>query len=336
MPSLNDLLDAKRAAVKTLEKKQADTKRKLDDLARAQREVGTTWSAAAGGISLKHASQDQGFHATLDGILDERITVKRDQNLLDEWRAGLSETSEQEAAADETPTEQKAKRSQTLDLDLENLDAAKLLQNLNMLEAEATRARNEEADAQADVKETSKKLRRRDNHWRIKVGESVLAHARQHDEFRHSLDRIVEQHIAEHHRPLLDRWRRNRTTPGTAPPAAAATGLPAATAAGHRGWKPKKLPDSSWGAVFRNPADATLPEPLVGAVIAVKTIKRGELIKKITEVIASDDTEVLVRAEELEPRNTIASRGASPAAENETAAKESEQSPDATAKRSAG
>ena len=60
--------------------------------------------------------------------------------------------------------------------------------------------------------------------------------------------------------------------------------------------------------MFRNPADsATLPNPLVGALIAVKTIKRGEMIKKITEVIASDDTEVIVRAEELEPENTDAS-----------------------------
>jgi hypothetical protein len=311
------LLDAKKTAVKVSEEKRHDTLRALEALAEGNRNVEITWAAAVGGVVFKHAAQDKTFHQTLDAILDKNLASKRDRKLLAEWRTGWPVTPGQATAtADETTTRQKTKRSQVLDVDFDTVDANELLQNLAQLEAAAEHAQKEEADAHADVSKTAKDLRKMDNHWRIKMGETVLAHAEAdgNGDFRQNLDRILEQHIAEHHRPLLRRWR-STTAPPTAPPPATSTASPPATSAAppaetaaHRGWKPKKLPDDSWGAVFRNPADcATLPEPLVGALIAVKTIKRGEMIKKITEVIANDDTEVLVRAEELEPENTDAS-----------------------------
>ena len=354
MPTLKDLLDAKKAAVKVRVEKRHDTLLALEALAEGKRVVEITWAAAVGGVVLKHAAQDQTFHETLDAILNKGLAAKRDRKLLAEWRTGWPVTPEQTTATEaETTTRPKAKRSQALDVDFDTVDADELLQSLAQLEADAEHAQKEQADADADVSKTTKDLRKTDNHWRIKVGETVLAHAEADGsgDFQQNLDRILELRIAEHHRPLLRRWQSTTAPPtapppaaSTAPPPAASTAPPPATSAAppvetaaHRGWNPRKLPDNSWGAVFRNPADsATLPEPLVGALIVVKTSNRGELIKKITEVIASDDTEVFVRAEKLEPRNTIASRGASPAAENETATKESEQSPDAAVKRSAG
>ncbi len=317
MPTLKDLLDAKKTAVEVLEGKRQDTLRALEALAEGNRQVEITWSAAVGGVVFKHAAQDQTFRETLDAILDKNLSAKRDRKLLAEWRTGWPVTPEQATAtAAETTARSKAKRSTALEVDFDTVDADELLQNLAQLKTDAEHAQKEEADADADVSKTTKDLRKTDNHWRIKVGETVLAHAEAdgNGDFRQNLDGILEQRIAEHHRPLLRRWRKSE--PPTAPPPATSTAPPPADTTAHRGWKPTRLPDNSWGAVFRNPADsATLPNPLVGALIAVKTIKRGEMIKKITEVIASNDTEVIVRAEELEPENTDASRSASPAAE---------------------
>ena len=317
MPTLKDLLDAKKTAVKVREEKRNDTLRALEALAYGKRELEITWSAAVGGVVFKHAAQDQTFRETLDAILDKNLSAKRDRKLLAEWRTGWPVKPEQATAtAAETTARPKAKQNPALDVDFDTVDADKLLQHLAQLEADAEHAQKEEADADADLSKTTKDLRKTDNHWRIKVGETVLAHAEAdgNGDFRQNLDRILEQRIAEHHRPLLRRWRSTTPPPTAPPPATSDAPPPAASAttpadtAAHRGWKPKKLPDNSWGAVFRNPADsATLPNPLVGALIAVKTIKRGEMIKKITEVIASDDTEVLVRAEEHEPENTDAS-----------------------------
>ena len=288
MPSLNDLLKTKRTAVAALEDKQRSRQLKLDDLAAARRLVETTWFAVTSGVALGHAAGDSSFHATLAAILDERLTAKRDRKLFDEWKAGSPETLGQAAeAAPGLPKARKVRpRIQAPDIDLENVSAAELLQNVDELEADALLAQKEEAAAQDDVKEATKALRKRDSHWRIKVGEVVLEHAKRNDDFHQMLDRIFEQRVAKQHRPLLDRWR-NATVPDAAPPPDDA----------HRGWSPKKLPGESWGAVFQKAAGKALPDKLVGAAIIVRTRSGDEWIARIVEVVSNDDKMVLVRTE---------------------------------------
>ena len=208
--------------------------------------------------------------------------------LFDEWKAGSPETLGQAAeAAPGLPKARKVRpRIQAPDIDLENVSAAELLQNVDELEADALLAQKEEAAAQDDVKEATKALRKRDSHWRIKVGEVVLEHAKRNDDFHQRLDRIFEQRVAKQHRPLLDRWR-NATVPDAAPPPDDA----------HRGWRPKKLPGESWGAVFQKTAGKALPDKLVGAAIIVRTHSGDEWITRIVEVVSNDDKMVLVRTE---------------------------------------
>ena len=138
--------------------------------------------------------------------------------------------------------------------------------------------------------------------WRIKLGETVLAHAKDNGDFRQRLDGIFEKRIAEHHRDLLDRWR-IRTAPGTTPPV---------TTSAHRGWKPN------------------LPDHLVGALIVVRTHKGGEWTTKIKEVIEQNNTGLIVRTEGRQ--DTVAPAATAhgtPAAENDNATKGPEQSSDA-------
>ena len=251
MPSLNDLLKTKRTAVAALEDKQRSRQLKLDDLAAARRLVETTWFAVTSGVALGHAAGDSSFHATLAAILDERLTAKRDRKLFDEWKAGSPETLGQAAeAAPGLPKARKVRpRIQAPDIDLENVSAAELLQNVDELEADALLAQKEEAAAQDDVKEATKALRKRDSHWRIKVGEVVLEHAKRNDDFHQRLNRIFEQRVAKQHRPLLDRWR-NATVPDAAPP-------PATTPTA--GWRPKKLPANRGEPSSRKPPARPCP-----------------------------------------------------------------------------
>ena len=289
MPSLKDLLDAKRAAVVALEEKQRGYQLALDELSAARRRVETVWCAAVGGVALAHANEDTDFRAAFTTILDERLRTKRDRKLLAEWKAGPPPSPEQPPDIPTTNTTRaRTARRPELDLDLETVAGAELLENVQQLETNAQLLQKAVADAKAGADQAGKALRRRDDHWRIKVGETVLAHAGDNDEFRRKLDRIFELRIAEHHRPLLNRWR-NRTAPGTTPPPAASS---------HRGWKPRRLPDGSWGAFFPDPAGKNLPPaPLVGAEIVVKTRDGDQWNTKVVEVIEQNDTGVLVRTE---------------------------------------
>ena len=260
MPSLQDLLDAKRAAVAALEKKQLDRQVKFDNLAAARRAVETSWYAITGGVAIGYAAGNSDFHATLAAILDKHLTTKRDRRLLDEWKVEPPATPDVDIAPEPLTVRKARPRNQVLDIDLENVSGAELLQNIEQLEADAQRARKEEADAKRDVREANKALRDRDNHWRIKVGESVLAHAGDDDGFRKKLDTIFQKRVDEQHRPLLDRWRNANARDAAPPPADA-----------HRGWKPKQLADRSWGASFPKSAGKPLPDELVGADIVVRT-----------------------------------------------------------------
>ena len=157
-----------------------------------------------------------------------------------------------------------------------------------------------------------------DNHWRIKVGETVLAHADAdgNSDFRQSLDRILEQRIAEHHRPLLGLCWRSATAPPTALQAATDAALPAAdqdatTIAPQPaetvllGWVPRKVPDKrlpdkkTWGAALLNPAGKDLPHNLVGARIRVapRTGDRRPWVTRITEVVETSEDGILVRTD---------------------------------------
>ena len=216
-----------------------------------------------------------------------------------------------------------AQRRADLDVDIETISGTELLQSLKEFEANVQLRQTEVAGAKKEADQANKALRRRDNHWRIKLGETVLAHANGDGDFRQRLDQIFEKRIAEHHRALLDRWR-NRTAPRTTPPPAASahpapltTPPPAASA--HRGWKPKKLPNGKWGAAFPNPAGKALPDPLVGALILVQTRKGGEWTTTVTEVIEQDDTNLLVVRTEGR-QDTAASHGTPPGESSDAAA----------------
>ena len=321
VPTLDDLLEAKRTAVEVHEEKQRSKQCALDALASARLKLETTWFAAVGGIALTHAAQDCSFHETIDAILDKRLSTTRDRKRLAAWRKGLPGTPEQaNAMAAKTPTRQKTNRSQALDVDFDTVDADELLQNLTQLEADAERAQKQEADADAQVRKTTKDLRKMDNHWRIKVGEILLAHADAdgNSDFRQSLDRILEQRIAEHHRPLLGQFWRSATAPPTAPPAATDAALPAATIAPPPadqdattivprpaetvlpGWVPRKLPDKkTWGAALLKPAGKDLPPNLVGACIRVvpRTGDRRPWVTRITEVVETSEDSILVHTD---------------------------------------
>ena len=348
MPTLKDLLDAKRAAVVALDEKQRGYELALDELNVARRKVETAWCAVAGGAALAHADEDRDFRATFTTILDERLRTKRDRNLFAEWKAGPPpppDRTTDEASA--KTTRARTARRPELDLDLETVSGAELLENVKQLETNAQLLQKEVADAKAGADQARKSLRRRDDHWRIKVGEIVLAHAGDHDEFRQSLDRIFELRIAEHHRPLLDRWRNRiaagNTSPalGTTPPETTlppetTTSPPAVSA--HGGWKPHRLPDDSWGAAFPDPAGKNLPDPLVGTAIVVKTRAGDEWSTKIKEVIEQNNTHLLVRTEgrqDMAPAGGTTRSAPRPAA-NQSATKAPEKSSDAAVKKPAG
>ena len=342
MPSLKDLLDAKQAAVVALEAKQRGYQLALDDLNVARRKVETVWCAAAGGVALAHADEDRDFRATFTTILDERLRTKRDRKLFAEWKAGPPPPPDRTAdAASAKTTRARTAQRPELDLDLGTVSGAELLKNVKQLETNAQLLQKEVADAKAGADQAGKALRRRDDHWRIKVGEIVLAHAGDNNGFRQSLDRIFELRIAEHHRPLLDRWR-NRIAAGTTTPPPETSPPPKTTpppettappaASAHGGWKPHRLPDGSWGAAFPDPAGKNLPDPLVGAAIVVRTSRGDEWITKITEVIEHSDAELFVRTEGRQ--DTGRSPSTSSAAKNQSA-KDLEKTSDATVERTA-
>lgn len=327
MASLDDLLAAKRNATAKLEKTQRGCQLTLGELDEARRAVETAWSAAAGGVVLRHADEDSDFRTTLTDILYQKIGKKRDRTLLDEWKVGTPSAPDQKPdAPDATDTKSRKARRRHLDsdFDLETLSGTELLQNVKQLEQDVQLQQKEVADARREADLAGKALRRRDNRWRIKVGETILEYAGTNGEFRQSLDRIFDQRIKEQHRALLDLWR-NRT--------AAAVATPPPTPADHRGWRPKKLPDGAWGAAFSDPAGKTLPDPLLGASIVVTTRKGDEWSTKITEVVGKNDAEILVRTEERQ--DTGQSRSTPPAAKNRSA-KTTKKTSDAAVEEPAG
>ena len=312
MPTLKDLLDAKRAAVVALEEKQRGYELALDELNAARRRVEAAWCAAAGGVALAHANEDSAFRDTFTTILNERLNTKRDRKLLDEWKAGPPPAPDQTPDTSSTNTgKTRRARRREQDLDLETVSGAELLENVKQLETDVKLLEKEVADAKAGADQVGRALRRRDDHWRIKVGETILAHADDNAAFRDTLDQIFEQRIAQHHRALLDRWR-NRSAPGATPPPAVSP---------HRGWKPRMLADGSWGAAFPEPASKSLPAPLVGAAIVVRTNKGDEWITEVKEVIEQSNTSLVVRT--AGRQDTVGTtRSAAPPAANENSPNE--------------
>ena len=60
------------------------------------------------------------------------------------------------------------------------------------------------------------------------------------------------------------------------------------------GFKPAKLPDGSWGALFRGKA-AALPDNLVGVPIAVRTSVGASWAATVIEVLERSERRILVR-----------------------------------------
>lgn len=291
MPSLEELLAAKRTAVKNLEEKERSLQSTTYRAAAARQVVDTAWRAAAGGCALAHANNNAAFRDTLAGILDGHISGKRDRERLAEWKAGArSPLDESGAKEDSRKSDGKARRQRMAALrrEFESLSAEELLAALEQTET----AQKEEEEAVANARErvagTSSELRSRDRHWRIVVGLSVLAHAKRNAEFQRQLDLIFTKRIAAKDRVLLGRWRKENTPRRADPEPAKGGPVP--------GWVPRKIPqDGAWGAALLEPAAVDLPAKLVGAAIIVTSRKGLRWITEVTEVVEKSDDKILVR-----------------------------------------
>ena len=291
MPSIEDLLSTKRTAVKALEEEQSRLQSAADDTDAVRQAVDTAWNAAAGGIALAHAADDTKFSVTFTRILDDRITVKRDQKLLAEWKVGTPRALDGEpavTAASEGGGNVRRRRKAALRRKLESLSPTELLEQLEQAEKSQRQQEEDVTSTRARVASVDAKLRSRDRHWRVVVGLSVLTHADTIPNFRRELDQIFTQRIADKDRPLLDRWRNQDATTSAPPPAE--TVLP--------GWVPRKLPDKQWGAALLDPAGKNLPSDLVGVSIRVTPKTNGDpWVTRIIEVVESTDDRILVRHE---------------------------------------
>ena len=292
MPSLDELLADRLAAVKELEEKQRSLQSATDRTDAARQAVDTAWNAAAGGCALAHANDDATFRDTLARILDDRISGKRDRKLLADWKAGATVAPDTESGAKGSQKgdgTQRRQRKAEVRRELEALSGAELLATLEQAETAQRQEEKEVASAREKVAETSGELRSRDRHWRIVVGLSVLTHARKSPDFRLELDQIFAKRIAKKDRVLLDRWRKQNAPRAESEPT---EGGPI------RGWVPRKIPqDGAWGAALIKPADMDLPANLVGCEILVTSRKGLQWITKITEVAENNDDKILVRTE---------------------------------------
>ena len=265
--------------------------------------VDTAWNAAAGGIALAHADDDPKFRVTFTRILDDRITVKRDQKLLAEWKVGTPRALDGEpavAAASEDGGNVRRRRKAALRRKLESLSPTELLEQLEQAEKSQRQQEEDVTSTRARVASVDAKLRSRDRHWRVVVGLSVLTHADTIPNFRRELDQIFTQRIADKDRPLLDRWRNQDATTSAPPPADqdATTSAPPPAETVLLGWVPRKLPDKKWGAALLDPAGKNLPSDLVGVSIRVTPKTNGDpWVTRIIEVVESTDDRILVRHE---------------------------------------
>ena len=302
VPAIEDLLSAKRTAVKALEEEQRRLQSADDDTDAVRQAVDTAWSAAAGGIALAHADDDPSFRRTLTRILDDRISRKRDHELLAEWKkAGTSRALDGEPAAmaaSKDDVNVRRRRKAARKRELETLSPTELLETLEQAETNQRQHEEDVASARARLAATAGDIRSRDRHWRVVVGVSVLTQAAKVPDFRRELDRLFTRRIADKDRPLLDRWRNQDASPVAAPPADASPVVAAPPAeSAIPGWVPRKLPDKEWGAALHKPAHRDLPPDLVGLSIEVTPRKGGPWVTKITEVIEAGDDRILVRTE---------------------------------------
>ena len=303
MPSIEDLLSTKRTAVKALEEEQSRLQSADDDTDAVRQAVDTAWNAAAGGIALAHAADDPKFSVTFTRILDDRITVKRDQKLLAEWKVGTPRALDGEpavTAASEGGGNVRRRRKAALRRKLESLSPTELLEQLEQAEKSQRQQEEDVTSTRARVASVDAKLRSRDRHWRVVVGLSVLTHADTIPNFRRELDQIFTQRIADKDRPLLDRWRNQDATTSAPPPADqdATTSAPPPAETVLPGWVPRKLPDKKWGAALLDPAGKNLPSDLVGVSIRVTPKTNGDpWVTRIIEVVESTDDRILVRHE---------------------------------------
>ena len=291
MPSIEDLLSTKRTAVKALEEEQSRLQSAAAVTDAVRQAVDTAWNAAAGGIALAHADDDPKFRVTFTRILDDRITVKRDQKLLAEWKVGTPRALDGEpavTAASEDGGNVRRRRKAALRRELESLSPTEQLEQLEQAEKSQRQQEEYVTSTRARVASVDAKLRSRDRHWRVVVGLSVLTHADTIQNFHRELDQIFTQRIADKDRPLLDRWRNQDATTSAPPPAETVL----------LGWVPRKLPDKKWGAALLDPAGKNLPSDLVGVSIRVTPKTNGDpWVTRIIEVVESTDDRILVRHE---------------------------------------
>ena len=325
MPSLEDLLATRRAAVEALEEKQRNLQSTADYKDAVQDAVDTAWRAAAGGVALAQADDDPQFRVTLTGVLDNLISGKRNLTLLAEWKEDALHAPDGDPAAKADPKHDvnlRRRRKAEVRRELEVLSPDELLEKLVQAEADHRQQKEDVASVRAKAATAAADLRSRDRHWRVVVGLSVLTHAGEHPDFCQKLDEIFSRRVAEKDLVLLNRWRNNNATPtASTPPTDDAASTPADDAL--PGGVPRKLPDKTWGAALLSPGSKDLPSELVGLSIRVTPRKGDPWITRIIEVIESTDDRILVRHEGRPgfpaPENSPATRTSYDAASPETA-----------------
>ena len=294
MPTVESLLAARRAAVKDLEQEDRRLRSIVERKELLQEVVATAWNAAAGGMALAQANDDPAFRKVLTHVLEEHVAGKRNQQLLQKWKAAGAESAPQReedtTANPEGDERSRRQRKAELRRELVALSPDELLEELARVEVDHRQAEENVARARARKETAARELRSRDRHWRVVVGVSVLTHAEDPD-FRRQLDGIFDQRVADKDRALLARWRGRFTT--TTTPAKTDVAPPDQDGA-LRGWVPRKLPDKSWGAL-RKPPGSDLPSELIGCSIQVVPRKGDPWVTTIVEVVEANAEQVLVR-----------------------------------------
>ena len=190
--------------------------------------------------ALAHANEDSAFRAVFTTILDERLRTKRDRKLLEEWTAGPPHPlTSRLTRRRPIPPRHVPRDGPSWTWTWKRFPAPSFWKMSRSSRRMPRCSRRKSPRPRWAPTGPGKALRRRDDHWRIKTGELLLAHAGDNDEFRQTLDKIFEQRIARTPpraaRPVEEQNRaRNDSPTGCLPPSRLETAAAFGTVRGER------------------------------------------------------------------------------------------------------